>query len=113
MGRQNASAAFKVPLSLADGNRRKSSRTRPTQSQKEKENIAQQQDGFTIPDDESVEEMVNGMDTTEDTENGRAPQWFRMYVETQISKQQQYDELVRMIAFPPHSGLFLHSLRQP
>ena len=73
MGRKNASAAPKEPLSLADGNKRKSSRTRPTQSQKEKENIAQQQDGFTIPDDESVEEMVNGMDTTEDTENGGHP----------------------------------------
>ena len=98
MGHKSASAASKEPLSLANGNRRKSSRSKPTPSQKEKENIAQQQDGLTIPEDESVEELANGMDTTEDTENGEAPQWFKKYVETQVSKQQHYDELVRMIA---------------
>ena len=73
MSFKNALVAFKEPLSLANGNRRKSSRSKPTLSQKEKENIAQKQNRLTIPEDKLVEELANGIDTTEDTENGELP----------------------------------------
>ena len=59
MSTQNALPA--TSLTPTNGNRRKSSRV-PLQSQKEKENSAQQRDGIVVLEDE----VIGAMDTTED-----------------------------------------------
>ena len=59
MSTQNTLPA--TPLIPTNGNRRKSSRV-PPQSQKEKENGAQQRDGFVVLEDEAI----GAIDTTDD-----------------------------------------------
>ena len=67
MSTQNALPA--TPLIPTNGNRRKSSRVL-LQSQKEKENIAQRQDGIAVLEDE----VTGAMDTTEDVGEDAAGQ---------------------------------------
>ena len=90
MAPKNASAVSKSPLKPADGNRRKSNRVNPTPSQKEQENIAQEQAG-TMGSDELADELADTMDITEDAEHNEMPQYFKEHL-------QQHQELAQLIA---------------
>ena len=90
MAPKNASAVSKSPLKPADGNRRKSNRVNPTPSQKEQENIAQEQAGM-MGSDELADELVDTMDITEDAEHNEMAQYFK-------EQLQQHQELVQLIA---------------
>ena len=83
------------PLALTDGNRRKSSRAKP--SDKERENIAQQQEGITVHDDGTVDITVT--DTSEQSVDGPAlSQWAMLekYLDAKFSNlERQNAEIIQ------------------
>ena len=54
-------------------------------SSKEKENIAQRQEGIIDLEDGTID----AMDTSEDAASQDVPQWFKKFLETQASDQRQ------------------------
>ena len=80
--RQNSKGASSLkPLAPTDGNRRTSSRAKPLTA-KEKENVAQQQEGVTVLDNGTVEVM-----DTSGTDNAATAVWLtmRQYLDDRLS----------------------------
>ena len=80
MAPKNASAVSKSLSKPTNGNRRKSNRVNPTPSQKEQENITQEQVGI-MGSDKLADKLADMMDTTEDAEHNRMPQCFKEHLQ--------------------------------
>ena len=87
------------PLTPTDGNRRKSSRAKPL-TNKEKDNVAQQQEGITIHDDGTVD-IVDVNASKQPTDGSILSQWsiIQQYLDSKfLNLERQNEEIHRQNA---------------